>query len=70
MLESAWDFLNSLTLSNILSGTCGVLGLLCFVLLSILAGQAEVRMWRIVRHHDGDRRTRQRQITLGRSHLR
>jgi hypothetical protein len=70
MLENAGDFLNSLTLSDILFGACGVLSLFCIMLFSILAGQAEARMWWAVRHHDGDRRARQHQITLGRSHLR
>jgi hypothetical protein len=40
------------------------------VLFSILASRAEARMWRAVHRYDGDRRALQRQITLGKSHLR
>jgi hypothetical protein len=39
-------------------------------LFSFLAARAEARMWRAVHRYDGDRRALQRQITLGKSHLR
>jgi len=40
------------------------------VLFSALAARAEGRMWRTINRHDGERRALQRQITLGKSHLR
>jgi hypothetical protein len=47
-----------------------VLALGTVVLFSFLAARAEARMWRAVHRYDGDRRALQRQITLGKSHLR
>lgn len=51
-----------------------VLFLMCalgaIALFSILAAHAEARMWREINRRNGERRELQRQITLGKSHLR
>jgi hypothetical protein len=39
-------------------------------LFSILAARAEARMWHEISRRNGERRELQRQITLGKSHLR
>ena len=39
-------------------------------LFSILAARAEARIWHEIRRCNGERRALQRQITLGKSHLR
>jgi hypothetical protein len=69
MFESTWNLLYSPTLSSILYGACGILLLLSIAFFSILASQAEARMWRAVHRHGG-RRALQHQITSGRSNLR
>jgi hypothetical protein len=39
-------------------------------LFSILAADAQARIWRKVNRFNGERRARQHRITVGRSHLR
>ncbi len=70
MLEGMCDLLHSPTCLDILYGAGGVLLLLSIASFSILAGQAEARMWRAVNRRNGERRALQYKITLGRSHLR
>ena len=47
-----------------------VLGIGTVALFSILEARAEAKMWRTVNRRNGERRALQRQITLGKSHLR
>ena len=49
---------------------CLIFALSAIALFSILAARAEARMWHEISRHDGERRELQRQITLGKSHLR
>ena len=49
---------------------CLIFTLSTIALFSILAARAEGRMWREINRHNGERRELQRQITLGKSHLR
>ncbi len=49
---------------------CLIFTLSSIALFSILAARAEERMWREISRHNGKRRELQRQITLGKSHLR
>ena len=49
---------------------CLIFALSAIAWFSILAARAEARMWREINRHDGERRELQRQITLGKSHLR
>ena len=49
---------------------CLILMLSAIALFSILAARAEGRMWSEIGRHNGERRELQRQITLGKSHLR
>ena len=49
---------------------CLIFALGVIALFSILAARAEEKMWREVNRRDGERRELQRQITLGKSHLR
>jgi len=48
----------------------GMSMLIGIALFSILAARAEARMWQAIRQHNGERQALQRQITLGKSHLR
>ena len=67
MNEYVWSLLRSPTVrEGILLG----LGLSIVVLFSVLAGRAQARMWRAINRHNGERRQLQRQITMGKSHLR
>jgi hypothetical protein len=47
-----------------------ILILIGIPLFSVLAARAEARMWRVINRSNGERRALQRQITLGKSHLR
>ena len=67
MAECMWCILNSLTVYDILFGVVVLSGI---VLFSVLAARAEARMWRAINRSNGERRALQRQITLGKSHLR
>jgi hypothetical protein len=49
---------------------CLVFALSTIALFSILAACAEGKMWRKISRHIEERRELQRQITLGKSHLR
>jgi hypothetical protein len=49
---------------------CLIFALSAIVLFSVLAARAEGKMWREISRHNGERRELQRQITLGKSHLR
>jgi hypothetical protein len=62
-----WYFPDSLTLCDVLFGVFMLIGIALF---SVLAGRAEARMWDAINRFNGERRTLQRQITLGKSHLR
>ena len=59
--------MNSLTLYDILFSTLRLIGIALF---SVLAARAEAKMWRTINRSNGERRALQRQITLGKSHLR
>lgn len=67
MAEFMWCFPNSLTLCDVLFGVLMLTGIALF---SLLAGRAEGRMWDAISRFNGERRALQRQITLGKSHLR
>ena len=67
MAECIWSIPNSLSIYDILLGVVILVGI---VLFSILAGRAEAQMWRAINRFNGERRALQRQITLGKSHLR
>lgn len=67
MIEYMWSLLCSLTVQG--AFFC-ILALSIIALFSILAGRAEIRMWQAITRFNGERRTLQRQITMGRSHLR
>jgi hypothetical protein len=67
MDELMWCLLSPLTPQDIFFGTSILIGIALF---SVLAARAETRMWRAIRRSNGGRRTLQRQITLGKSHLR
>ena len=67
MMDCTWCLLNPPTLHDILFSILMLGGI---VLFSALAARAEGRMWRTINRHDGERRALQRQITLGKSHLR
>lgn len=67
MAEYMWCFLNSPTLHDILFG---VLMLIAIALFSVMAARAEAQMWQAINRSNGERRALQRQITLGKSHLR
>jgi hypothetical protein len=67
MVEFMWCLLNSLIGRDILFSTSMLIGIAFF---SVLAARAEARMWRTIRRYNGERRALQRQITLGKSHLR
>ncbi len=67
MAEFMWCFPGSLTLCDVLLGVSILVGIALF---SILAGCAEARMWHKINRFNGERRILQRQITLGKSHLR
>lgn len=49
---------------------CLIFALGAIALFSVLAARAEGRMWREISRHNGERRELQRQITLGKLHLR
>ena len=67
MDELMWCLLDPLTCQDILFSTLILIGIAFF---SVLAARAEMRMWHAIRQHNGKRRALQRQITLGKSHLR
>jgi hypothetical protein len=67
MIEYVWSLLCSLTIEGVF---CCILALSTVALFSILAGRAEGRMWRAIARFNGERRVLQRQITMGKSHLR
>ena len=67
MAECIWCISNSLPIYDILLGVVILIGI---VLFSVLAARAEARMWRAINRSNGERRALQRQITLGKSHLR
>ena len=67
MAECMWCILNSLTVYDILFGVVVLIGIVSF---SVLAARAEARMWRAINRSNGERQALQRQITLGKSHLR
>ena len=60
-------FLGPLISRDLLFGTSVLIGIAFF---SVLAARAEARMWHAIRRFNGKRRALQRQITLGKSHLR
>ena len=66
MIKYMWFLLCSLTAEDVFPIV--VLGIIA--LFSILAGRAEARMWRAIARFNGERRALQRQITMGKSHLR
>ena len=67
MDELMWCLLGSLTCQDVLFSTFMLIGIALF---SVLAARAEARMWHAIRRYNGERRALQRQITLGKSHLR
>jgi hypothetical protein len=67
MAECMWYLLNSLIGQDVLFSTSMLIGIALF---NVLAARAEARMWRAIRRSNGERRALQRQITLGKSHLR
>ncbi len=67
MAECIWSIPNSLAVYDILFYIVMLIGI---VLFSVLAACAEAQMWRAVNRFNGERRALQRQITLGKSHLR
>jgi len=62
-----WCILNSPPVCDILFGVVVLSGIVSF---SVLAARAQARMWRAINRSNGERRALQRQITLGKSHLR
>jgi hypothetical protein len=62
-----WCLLVLLSYKYILTGICLLIGIVFF---SVLAARTEARMWHAIWHYNGERRTLQHQITLGKSHLR
>lgn len=67
MAECIWSIPNSLAVYDILFYVVMLIGIALF---SVLAARAEAQMWRAVNRFNGERRALQRQITLGKSHLR
>jgi hypothetical protein len=67
MGELMWFLSSVLSYKYILTGIFLLIGIVFF---SFLAARAETRMWHTIRRFNGGRRTLQRQITLGKSHLR
>jgi hypothetical protein len=67
MIEYVRSLLHSPTVRD---GVLLGLGISIVALFSILAGRAQARMWRAINRHNGERRELQRQITMGKSHLR
>ena len=67
MDELMWFLPSLLSYKYILTGISMLIGIVFF---SFLAARAETRMWRAIRRSNGERRALQRQITLGKSHLR
>jgi hypothetical protein len=67
MIEYVWSLLCSLTVEG---GFCCIFALSIVALFSILAGRAEGKMWQAITRFNGERRALQRQITMGKSHLR
>jgi len=67
MAECIWCIPNSLPIYDILFGIVILVGI---VLFSVLAARAEAQMWQAINRSNGERRALQRQITLGKSHLR
>jgi hypothetical protein len=67
MIEYMWSLLYSLTAQDVLFF---VVALGIVALFSVLASRAEIRMWRAIARFNGERRALQRQITMGKSHLR
>ncbi len=67
MAEYMWCILNSPPVQEILFCVVVLSGI---VLFSVLAARAQAQMWRAINRSNGERRALQRQITLGKSHLR
>ena len=67
MIEYMWPLLCSLTVQDVLFF---IVALSIIVLFSVLAGRAETRMWHVIARFNGERRALQRQITMGKAHLR
>ena len=67
MAECIWSTPNSLAVYDILLSVIILIGI---VLFSALAARAEAQMWQVINRSNGERRALQRQITLGKSHLR
>jgi hypothetical protein len=67
MDEFMWCLLGLLSYKYILTGISMLIGIALF---SVLAARAEARMWHAIRRFNGERPALQRQITLGKSHLR
>jgi hypothetical protein len=62
-----WCILNSPPVHEILFCVAMLVGIVSF---SVLAARAQAQMWRAINRSNGERRALQRQITLGKSHLR
>jgi hypothetical protein len=67
MDELMWFPSSVLSYKYILTGISLLIGIVFF---SVLAARAEARMWHATRCFNGERRALQRQITVGKSHLR
>jgi hypothetical protein len=67
MDELMWFLSSVLSYKYILTGISLLIGIVFF---SVLAARAEARMWHAIRCFNGERRALQRQITVGKSHLR
>jgi hypothetical protein len=67
MDELMWFLSSVLSYKHILTGISLLIGIVFF---SVLAARAEARMWHAIRCFNGERRALQRQITVGKSHLR
>ena len=67
MDELMWFLSSVLSYKYILIGISLLIGIVFF---SVLAARAEARMWHAIRCFNGERRALQRQITVGKSHLR
>ena len=67
MDELMWCLPGLLSYKYILVGISMLIGIVFF---SVLAVRVEARMWHAIRRFNGRRRALQRQITLGKSHLR
>ena len=67
MAEYMWCILNSPPVHEILFCVVVLSGIVSF---SVLAARAQAQMWRAINRSNGERRALQRQITLGKSHLR